>query len=135
MIKDIQLRRLKDVQVKGNFTIKCFHWKTLDNIHNFLQYDEPIPHYMYVAKLKFKDLQKLNPRPSATVSNVEPQIAKDHRCIIMYESMHELLKLREIFQIRANKFDCYLIDKRKYNPFNADFFDKLRDPVIHKVRK
>jgi hypothetical protein len=58
-----------------------------------------------------------------------------YRYIIKYESLNELLKLREIFNIRANKFDMYLIKKRGYDMFTTDFYQRCADMTIYKVKK
>ena len=53
---------------------------------------------------------------------------------IKYNTLNELLKLREIFRTRAGKFDMRLIKKREYNPFTPDFYLETTKPV-GKVRK
>lgn len=132
MIKDIELRRLKDVKVRGCFTLKTRKWDDIDYVVQFFQMTHQSP-----DKIKFKELVKLNYVPVMGLLEPDPypDFDMEWRLYIMYESLHELLKLREVFQIRANKFDMYLIEKRGYNPFDEHFFKKLRDPVIHKVRK
>jgi hypothetical protein len=138
MIKDITLRRLKDVKVKGKFTINCEYSDYFDYVRSFFQtsLDETTFRHAMLFQYNMGNVAtQYCPAPVPSLVFNGPMPVHSNRFYIHYESLHELLKLREIFRIRANKFDVYLIKKRGYNPFHEHFFDDLRDPVIHKVRK
>ena len=122
---DITLKRLKDAQVKGSFAIIC------DSVEDFLflrLFFNSDKNY-----IKFKDIKAVD----TTAKSLKPAKNYNNDCkfYIKYESLIELLKLREIFNIRANKFDMYLIQKRKYNPFTDDFYIKTADKTIYKIKK
>jgi hypothetical protein len=125
MIKDIELRRLKDVKVKGNFTINCENVQQLLFLHKWFRTTK--------GQIKFKDITNKNLPPLNHMSYMFT--SNPYRYIIKYESLNELLKLREIFNVRASKFDMELIKKRNYNPFTEDFYSRCADMTIYKVKK
>lgn len=118
----IKLQRLKDVTIKGNFTIKCTKSCEIFRLHDFFK--------SYKNNIKFKDIKNVPSQP-----NIDVRISLDEQFIIKYESLAELLKLREICQIRANKFDMKLIEKRGYDPFTPEFYKSCENTDIVKVRK
>ena len=146
MVEDIQLRRLKDVAVKGNFTINCHDEAMYMDVLGFLYNPKAsqvirfkdIPEIGRFQK-QLKEDQERSLRetgwPLLTLGYAYVRCRPPFRFIIKYESLNELLKLREIFNIRASKFDTYLIEKRGYNPFTEDFFDRCADKTIYKVKK
>jgi hypothetical protein len=122
---DIKIRRLKDAPVKGNFTINCENEKEFYNVKQFFNTTKDY--------IKFRDIKEcITPYMDTPTYLLVENILK---FTIKYESLNELLKLREVFNIRANKFDMYLINKRGYNPFTPDFYTRCADPVIYKVKK
>lgn len=138
MIKDITLRRLKDVEVKGKFTINCESSDYFDYVRSFFQTSLDQTTFRHAMLLQYNMgnmATQYNPCPVPALVFIGPIPIQSNRFYIHYESLHELLKLREIFCIRANKFDFRLIKKRKYNPFDKEFFNKIRDPIIYKIRK
>ena len=125
MIKDITLRRLKDVAVKGNFSINC------DSVEDFLS----LRMFFNTNKdyISFKDIRNVQSSSySSNWAGGKPNTSC--KFIIKYDTLNELLKLREIFRTRAGKFDMRLIKKRGYDPFTPDFYVETTKPV-GKVRK
>jgi hypothetical protein len=155
MIKDITLRRLQEVNVKGSFSINCHNEEMYSHVLDFFYNPKA------TKVLRFKDIPALeafhkrleedskmnafinkyvDPMkrvifPVITRSYADVRAFPPFKFTIKYETLNELLKLREIFNIRANKFDTYLIEKRGYNPFTADFYSKCADKTIYKVKK
>jgi len=149
--KDIQLRRLQEVAVKGNFTINC---DTLEQKVRVMRFFDT---FLYTRKnhdyVYFKDIKNIIPENGrdgadetcvdidASVfleivdSQPKPKKKITHKFFIKYESLTELLKLREIFNIRAGKFDIHLIKKRGYNPFTEDFYKRCADSTIYKIKR
>lgn len=115
MYIDLKLRRLQQVAVKGNFTINC---DTNEECHQIQRFFCTTKSY-----IKFKDLKNGNREKDFEYNNFNKKF------IIKYENLQELLKLREIFNTRASKFDMYLIKKRGYNPFVESFFIKIIEPI------
>ncbi len=131
----IKLRRLKDVKIKGNFTINC------DTNDEFIKLQ-----IFFCASgdyIKFKNISKSKTYLDQLAQNYinipffPLYICGDTRTkfIIKYESLEELLKLREIFRVRSGKFDMYLIKKRGYDMFTNDFYKACENTDILKVRK
>lgn len=118
MIKDITVRRLNDISVKGNFTIHCETEADAILIRSVFKTTGD--------NIRFKDI-KDNPEVDSST------LPLNMKFFIRFESLNELLKLRETFRARGSKFDMYLIRKRKYNPFENDFYKHCADPVVHKV--
>ena len=122
----IQLRRLTEVPVTGAFALKCEtpeQFKFLQSF--FITFDD------YV---KFKDLPEIGKHRAGIGYPINFDANESRvKFFIKYESLNELLKLREVFNARGNKFDLYLIKKRGYNILLPDFFDKCADPKIYKV--
>ena len=144
-IPDIPLNRLKDVQIKGNFTINCHDEAMYSKVLTFFYNPKA------TTKLKFKDIPALElfheqldrdnkesmektGLPLLTRAYIVAGVAP-FKFIIKYESLHELLKLREIFGTRAGKFDTYLIEKRGYDPFDDKFYARCAETTINKVMK
>jgi len=129
VLKPIAFRRLNAVDSGGNFTIKC---ETTSQFIQLQAFFETSKEY-----IRFKDLSEVGKTKQSRLSQVPYapyfplMICGDKRLkfIIKYENLNELLKLREIFDIRGGKFDMYLIDKRHYNPLDEKFFTKLTEPV------
>lgn len=136
---DITIKRLKDAQVKGNFTIKCENSEQIHMLHDFFWTLKPF--------IKFKDIKNVPQEKSNNrVQNANGTWGcilitcglfgdPNRKYIIKYESLNELLKLREVFNIRANKFDMYLIKKRGYDMFTPNFYQLCADMTIYKVKK
>ena len=116
----IKLRRLMEVDPSGNFSVNCDTSEQFQSVQRFFNTNKD--------KLDFKELCEERPEPT----NLEP--SSFPKFTIHYNNLHELLKLREIFRIRASKFDMYLIEKRGYNPFNEKFAEIYYAPIV-KVRK
>lgn len=125
--KGIILTRLQAIPVKGNFTINCDSVEDFLFLRHFFDTDKNYIHFKNIRNIK-EDREFLKVGKPETHST-------DLRFFIKYESLNELLKLREIFNIRASKFDMYLIEKRKYNPFTKDFYARTADQTIYKVNK
>ena len=126
---DITIKRLKDAQVKGNFTIKCENSEQIHMLHDFFWTLKPF--------IKFKDIKNVVQEKNNRNVLITCGLLSDpnRKYIIKYESLNELLKLREIFNIRANKFDMYLIKKRGYDMFTPNFYQLCADMTIYKVKK
>lgn len=125
MIEIPKLIKLKDYQVKGNFTIRC---------HDYEHYIKVLKFFNVSDAKGFVFFRDLNNTKSKTFIPPVGDPPKKLNFILKYESLNELLKLREIFGTRASQFETRLIEKRKYDPFTPDFFDKLSQPII-KIRK
>jgi len=128
---DLKLRRLQEIPITGTFTINCE-----TNEYFCLVQSLFLTSHDYI---RFKDIGLIpirQSRVSPSFPYIPLHICGDKRLKfkIKYESLNELLKLREVFQVRANKFDTYLIQKRGYDPFTNDFYAKCDDPTIYKVR-
>lgn len=128
MISPIKLKRLKDAEVKGSFAIIS------DSVEDFLflrLFFDTEKNYIW-----FKDIKKVDTKTrSLKEAEYSQKAAMDCKFYIKYESLIELLKLREVFNIRANKFDMYLIKKRGYDMFKPDFYSRCADMTIYKVKK
>lgn len=124
---DIKPIRLKDFTIKGNFTIKCQCDEHFTMVQQFFGTTKDT--------IQFKQLLNINPIESfkncLSVPHTPLVIDDDKitKFIIKYETIDELLKLREIFRVRASQFETRLMEKRKYNPFTNDFFSKLTEPI------
>lgn len=135
----IKLQRLQDAVVKGNFTIKCDTSEQIHMLHDFFWTFKPYIRFkdITMALQKKKDNVVLNSNGTYGCKIITMGIVGDtnRRFIIKYENLEQLLKLREIFKIRANKFDMKLIEKRGYNMFTVDFYKACENTDILKVRK
>jgi hypothetical protein len=119
----IKLKRLQDIIVKGNFSINCDNNDEVTMLHNFF--------FTLNNYIKFKDISNIS-KENINVVEID---TNNKTFIIKYESLAELLKLREIFRIRASKFDMRLIKKRKYNMFTDEFYTLCENTNIQKIRK
>lgn len=132
---DITIKRLKDAQVKGSFSIICDDNEQFRMIQAFFETSKDF--------IKFKSIPDIGKVKEARLAQpiYSPYfplfIVGDTRLkfLIKYESLNELLKLREVFNIRANKFDMYLIKKRGYDMFTPNFYQLCADMTIYKVKK
>ena len=132
---DIKLKRLKDAQVKGSFAIICDNNNQFRHIQAFFETSKDYIRFKNIpsiGEIKEKRLSQIIYAPYFPLF-----ISNDKRVkfYIKYESLNELLKLREVFNIRANKFDIYLIKKRGYDMFKPDFYKRCADATIYKVKK
>ena len=118
MIKDITVRRLSDISVKGNFTIHCETRDDAAIIRSIFRKNSD--------NIRFQDIKD---RPDVEFDSFPLHM----KFGIKYESLNELLKLREIFRTRGGRFDMFLIRKRGYDPFGDNFYERIADPVIYKV--
>lgn len=130
----IKLRRLQEVPVKGNFTIYCEDHEQFIKLQTLFTTSAE-----YVV---FRNIPEILNNKSTYVCTFIPVYdSKDTRTkfIIKYESLMELLKLRDIFRIRGAKFDVYLLAKRKMGEFDTFFSEELlkqfKDLTISKIRK
>lgn len=129
ILKPIAFKRLRDTNTAGNFTIKCETNIQFIHVQGFFETSKD--------NIKFKDLlevgkirqERLSQVPYAPYFPLLISGDKRLRFVIKYENLNELLKLREIFNIRGGKFDMYLIEKRNYDPFNEMFFTRLIEHV------
>jgi hypothetical protein len=129
ILKPIAFKRLRDTSTAGNFTIKCETNIQFIHVQGFFETSKD--------NIRFKDLLAVGETKAKRLSQVPyapyfPLLIsgdKRLRFVIKYENLNELLKLREIFNIRGGKFDMYLVEKRDYNPFNEKFFTRLTEPV------
>ena len=129
----IKLRRLQDVAVKGNFTINCE-----DNLQFIM-----LQQFFCISSdnIRFKNVHKIPTYICSLIPSHFPfvpvMISGDTRTkfIIRYETLAELLKLRELFRVRSSKFDMYLIKKRGYNMLTTDFYKLCENTDIQRVRK
>lgn len=124
MNNTIKLKRLQDIIVKGNFSINCDNNDEIIMLHQFF--------FTLNNYIKFKDISSISNKENININEINTDIKT---FIIKYESLAELLKLREIFRIRASKFDMALIKKRKYNMFTDDFYILCENTNIQKIRK
>jgi len=129
------------VPVKGSFALNCENPDQFRMIQKFFE-----THNDFV---RFKDIPSIGERKYNTLARIpkvliplvsklqisigDDTIEKRVKFFIKYESLNELLKLREVFNARGNKFDMYLIKKRGYDMFTPEFFEKCADKTIYKV--
>ena len=128
----LNLRRLSDVPVKGSFALNCETNEQFIRLQTFFITSKDF--------VKFKDIPNI---PAWKYNNPESKFVlyaplfvcgdKRVKFFIKYESLNELLKLREIFNARGNKFDMYLIKKRGYDMFTPEFFEKCVSSIIKKI--
>ena len=133
----IKLRRLQDVAVKGNFTINCETSDEIHMLHDFFWTEK--------SAIKFKDIQHVPTKmpvdkiihedKCTTVYTMGLKNDPNRKFVIKFETLAELLKLRELFRVRSSKFDMYLIKKRGYNMFTTDFYKQCENTDIQRVRK
>lgn len=124
----ITLKRLQEVPVKGNFSINCETNAEFDHLTLLFNTSND---YIY-----FKDVQLIGTK-SWSCNLVRDETRK--KFTIKYESLAELLKLRDIFKIRGAKFDTYLLEKRKMGTFDSFFsvslLEEFKNLNISKIRK
>ena len=119
---------LKSFVIKGNFTINCCSLKDYLIVRNFFPVKKDFIYFKDIAKLS----EKFSPNLVFDIGDRKSKL----KFVIKYESMGELLKLRDIFKIRANKFDTRLIEKRKMvNIFGPDFYKEFDNLNIEKIRR
>jgi hypothetical protein len=121
------LTRLKDMEIGGSFTINCENKEQLIMIQDFFKTKNLSIAFNKIAIVKDKEYEKGKSSPLKT---------QKYKFVIKYNTIEELLKLRDIFEIRANKFDMSLNKKRnKKIVFNDDLLEMFLSLDISKVRK
>ena len=120
-LNPISFKRLRETDVSGNFTINC------DSVEDFLF----VRSFFNTASnnITFKNIKRKTTDDPFLKAGDKASFHQSLKFIIRYENLQQLLKLREIFNVRGQKFDTYLIDKRKYNPLDDSFFTKLTEPI------
>lgn len=126
----LKLTRLQDNQVKGSFALNCETNEQFIRLQTFFITSNDF--------VKFKSIPAIGEfKQKQWISHIYTPLLvcgdKRLKFLIKYESLNELLKLREIFKARGNKFDMYLIKKRGYDMFTPEFFEKCADKTIYKV--
>lgn len=136
----LQFERLREIPIKGNFTIKSHTFDVYKFVMSFF-YNRGAKQALYFKELNHlpsfqKEIEEYKQECEKSnqffiIESFSPvwTVKDKWKFIIRYESLNELLKLREIFNVRGNGFDTRLIEKRGYNPFTPDFFAKITEPI------
>lgn len=135
----IKLRRLQEVPVKGNFTIHCENHEQFVKLQNLFLTGIDYTIFKKVPKIYEISTDAIYAYRSAHANDASLPLDKKTKFIIKYESLAELLKLRDIFRIRGAKFDVYLLAKRKMGEFDTffseNFLKEFLNLNISKIRK
>jgi len=123
VIEKSGLRKLQEISVAGNFTFNCDTIEEFQNLRRFF--------CTHANVISFNDIHK----PLSIFEPSQNHVPKDLKFVVRYNSLNQLLKLRETFRARGTRFDMYLIKKRKMGDdfFDENLYDKLLDPVIYKI--
>lgn len=129
----LKLTRLKQVPIKGNFTINCEDNLQFIMVQKFFCTSGEYIRFKNIHKI----LEFLCKKDTVLFPYIPLMVCGDKRTkfIIKYETLEELLKIREIFRVRSGRFDMELIKKRDYDPFTDDFYKLCENTNIEKVRK
>lgn len=118
------LCKLKDVPITGNFSINCETHDQYIMLQNFFHTNN--------QSIAFSKINQVKNQKSITKESDSSRL----KFVIKYESFEELLRLRDIFMVRANKFDMYLIKKRKNGiVFDEEMLKKFSTLEISKARR